>query len=245
MKSYKIYKFRKHDSSKYNESFQTMPSVRGSVHDVVNKRSFTIELEGPKATLVHVWSKASYCQPDKLLITQVPLVMGTDSLSPDATNTGDVKECDEGEYVLGELLLEDIIVPTVGRFYDTQRRAHFQKQAFIKPLPSQKQVVERYEQNGVKVLTPHPNPNVDEESLFPVVLTLIGSVRHLLTPLPKPSPTTEDLAIPGPSSMTDSSFSESSFASSSISEILTGTANLVSPRSPDSGTSAPAQGTGR
>ena len=57
-------------------------------------------------------------------------------------------------------------------------------------------------------------------------------MKHLPTPLPRPSPRAEDLATPGPSSATDSSFTDSSIANSSISDILTGTTDLGSHRTP-------------
>ena len=196
-----------------------MPSVRGTIHDVVNKVSYTIELEGPRATLVHVWSDSNYFQPKNLVITKVPLVMSKDYITPEEMNTGDIKDCDKGVYVLGELTLEDMKVPTVAKFYDSQRMIHFVKQAFVKPYPNQEQIVESYSSIGIKTLVPrHPNARKDVDASFPIVLTLVGAITHLPTPLPRPTSSQGDIS-PGPSGSRTRS-------DSSMSEIFSGHTNL-------------------
>ena len=187
-----------------------MPSVRGTIHDVINKASYTVELEGPRATLVHVWSTAHYFQPKNLVITKVPLIRSMDHVTPEETNTGDIKDCDQGHYVLGDLTLEDMKVPTVAKFYDLQKMIHFVKQAFLRPYPSQEQIVDSYDHNGVKTLVPrHPKARTDPQTDFPIVLTMVGSVRHLPTPLPRPTSSQGEEVFPSPSRPSnDSSMSE-------------------------------------
>ena len=196
-----------------------MPSVRGTIHDVVNKVSYTVELEGPRATLVHVWSDSNYFQPQNLVITKVPLVMSRDHITPQEMNTGDIKDCNKGVYVLGELTLEDMKVPTVAKFYDSQKMIHFVKQAFISPYPNQEQIVESYSSIGIKTLIPrHPKARRDVEASFPIVLTLVGSITHLPTPLPRPTSSQGD-SSPGPSGSRARS-------DSSMSEVFSGHTNL-------------------
>ena len=163
-----------------------MPSCRGTVHDEIHRRSFTMELEGPKATLVYVWNQAHTFQERNMVIRNVPTIMAWDTRHNVTSNTGDVKECNVGSYILSDLHLEDVKFPTVGMYFDRRQLFHFEKQAYLCPFPSQARRAKSYQENGVLTLEIRETSPVREDSdlRFPIVVTELGHILDLPTPYP-------------------------------------------------------------
>ena len=109
VKNFNIYKLL--------QTFYNMTSIRGTVHDTVKRISFVLELEGPMATEVYVWQRDARYQSEPTILSDVPILMMKNTKEASLSNTGDVKECNTGHVVIGNL---NVVIGNLGVRFSVQ-----------------------------------------------------------------------------------------------------------------------------
>ena len=177
VKNFNIYKLL--------QTFYNMTSIRGTVHDPVKRISFVLELEGPMATEVYVWQRDARYQSEPTILSDVPILMMKNNKETSISNTGDVKECNTGNVVIGNLRMENIATYHDGTFFDRNKFIHFEKRVFLEPDLTKPQIITGFLPNGVKKLSPDNNTILaimKEDTQYPITITEINHNRHLQIP---------------------------------------------------------------
>ena len=177
VKNFNIYKLL--------QTFYNMTSIRGTVHDTVKRISFVLELEGPMATEVYVWQRDARYQSEPTILSDVPILMMKNTKEASLSNTGDVKECNTGHVVIGNLRMVNIAKFHDGTFFDRNKVIHFEKRIFLEPDLTKPQIITGFLPNGVKKLSPDNNTILaimKEDIQYPITITEIKHTLQLQIP---------------------------------------------------------------